>query len=64
MQPVFSTRYGIELFAIFKKQRGRNLEGVKAGDVPENLLKTKKIHSFKQVLIFGFAYLWSHLELR
>ena len=42
MQPVFPTRYGVELFAIFKKQRGRNFEGLNAGDVPENLLKTKK----------------------
>lgn len=42
MQPVFSIRYGVELFAILKKQGGKNFEGLKAGDVPENLLKTNK----------------------
>lgn len=60
MQPVFSTRYGIELFAIFKN-KGKKPWGVKA-EMSLKLVKNKKIHSFKQVLIFGFAYLWSHLS--
>ena len=31
-------------FLLHLKKRGENLEGLKAGDVPENLLKTKKFN--------------------